>query len=107
MTDSPELHVTNTHLYRGARLVAPASGFPIEPTAVQLVFCDGEVAEAELIPGHADAELLLAVPPHRTAAGQVIPAKTWHTARVERDAEGREIAVLGARVPSPLSDPRT
>lgn len=98
MTHSPELHATNTHLYRGARLVTPASGFPAEPTAVRLVFRDGEASDAELIPGHADAELLLAVPPHRTGSGQSIPAKTWHVARIERNAEGREVAVLGSRV---------
>lgn len=98
MTASPELHATNTHLYRGARLVAPSSGFPIEPIAVRLVFRDGHVADAELIPGHADAELLLAVTSHRTVAGRIIPAQTWHVARVEHDTEGHEVAVLGARI---------
>ncbi|WP_054679572.1 hypothetical protein [Microbacterium sp. No. 7] len=90
------LHATNTHLYRGARLQAP-DGFPAEPGPVRIVFRDDAEVDAELRPGERDGELHLAVPAHRTAAGQDIAAKRWRIARVETDA-GVETAVIGERL---------
>ncbi len=58
-----------------------------DPDPVCIVFSDGAEADAELFPGEADGEQHLAVDPHRTAAGQDIPAKRWRIRRVETDAQ--------------------
>lgn len=90
------LHATNTHLYRGARLEC-AGPFPAEPGAVRIVFRDGAEVDAALHPGEQDGELVLAVPAHRTEAGQAIVAKHWRIARIETDAAG-ETAVVGTQI---------
>lgn len=90
------LHATNTHLYRGARIECPGP-FPAEPGPVRIVFRDGAEVDAELHPGEQDGELVLAVPAHRTEAGQAIAAKRWRLARIESDAAG-QTAVLGTQV---------
>ncbi|MFT4051010.1 MAG: hypothetical protein QM677_02030 [Microbacterium sp.] len=90
------LLATNTHLYRGAR-VSATGVFPADPGPVRIVFRDGAEIDAELLPGERDGALVLAMPAHRTAAGQDIAAKRWNIARVEPDAAG-ETAVLGRRL---------
>ncbi|MFT4052011.1 MAG: hypothetical protein QM677_07160 [Microbacterium sp.] len=89
------LLATNTHLYRGARLIA--SDDELRPRAARLVLADGVEVDAELLAG-VDADVLgLAVPAYRTAAGTQIAAQVWEIARVERDADGAAVLVVGPR----------
>lgn len=90
-----ELHATNTHLYRGARLRTPLppGTFPREPRAVRLIFSDGVGIDAELLQNVDDDALAVEVPAYRTAAGQEIAAKLWRIAAVDAEGDGSVIRI--------------
>jgi hypothetical protein len=84
LSEAAVLFATNTHLYRGARLVSrDAAVVPLRPVALRLVFSDGIQADAELLQSSDGTAFAVDVPAYRTAAGQDIAAKVWRIARIE------------------------
>jgi hypothetical protein len=95
----------HSHLFPGARIRLDTSGLPhgytgqLGPLAFRLSFADGSGSMAELIvadPADGEDEPLLAVvvAEYKTAAGALIPEKTWPVTRVE-DEEGCRVLKLG------------
>lgn len=91
------LQATNTHIYRGARLLAPISAEELAagPRGVQIVFTDGVEIPAELLQDDA-GDFAIDVPEYRTAAGSTVTTRLWH---VTIDAvEDTSALVVGTKV---------
>lgn len=89
------LIATNTHLYRGARLISE-DRLPDEPTGILIIFSDGNRVEAESLQ-NADGELALEVPSHHTDVGAKIRAKLWEIARTEPGEHGSTVVIVGSQ----------
>ncbi|UWF77414.1 MULTISPECIES: hypothetical protein [Microbacterium] len=90
-------HATNTHLYRGARLLTsiPASELAAGPRELTIVFHDGVEIPAELLQNE-HGDLALEVPSYRTGAGTRVAMTLWH-ATIDDLPDGSAI-VLGTKV---------
>ncbi len=95
--DRLTVHATNTHLYRGARLLAsiPAEELGSGPRGLRIVFQDGVDVPAELLQSDT-GELAIDVPEYRTAAGSTITTRLWHVT-IDELEDGCAI-VVGTKV---------
>lgn len=95
--DRIDAHATNTHLYRGARLLTsiPAAELASGPRGLRIIFSDGEDVPAELLQS-STGELAINMPEHRTAAGSTITTRLWHVTIDE--IEGGSAIVVGTKV---------
>jgi len=77
--DRVTVSATNTHLYRGARLLAPLSAEELAsgPRGLQIVFRDGVEIPAELLQND-DGDFAIDVPEYLTAAGSTVTTRIWH-----------------------------
>ena len=95
--DRVTVTATNTHLYRGARLLVPISADELAsgPRGLQIVFRDGVEIPAELLQND-DGDFAIDVPEYATAAGTTVTTRIWH---VTIDALGDASAiVVGTKV---------
>ncbi|QMU96560.1 hypothetical protein FVO59_04560 [Microbacterium esteraromaticum] len=95
--DRLSVQATNTHIYRGARLLTPlpAKDLASRPRGLQIVFSDGVEIPAELLQDDA-GDFAIDVPEYRTAAGSTVTTRLWH---VTIDAvEDASAIVVGTKV---------
>ena len=95
--DRVTVTATNTHLYRGARLLAPVSADELAsgPRGLQIVFRDGVEIPAELLQGD-EGDFAIDVPEYLTAAGTTVTTRIWH---VTLDAlDDASVIVVGTKV---------
>ena len=96
---------SHSHLFPGTRISLDTSSLPhgsagtLGPLAFRLLFSDGSSSMAEIIaadPADGGDEPLLAVvvAEYKTAAGALIPEKTWPVTRVDHE-EGSRVLKLG------------
>ena len=95
--DRVTVTATNTHLYRGARLLAPVSAGELAsgPRGLQIVFRDGVEIPAELLQDD-EGDFAIDVPEYLTAAGTTVTTRIWH---VTIDAlDDTSVIVVGTKV---------